>query len=161
MAGKLELKINGRKHAVEATPARTLLTCLRDELEITGAKYGCGEGQCGACTVLVEGNPVRSCTLGVNAAAGKQIRTVEGLASGAQLTPLQQAFLDHGAFQCGFCTSGMLMSATALLERTPHPSDEEILRAMQGNVCRCGMFLRILAAIRTAAAQTASGRTKA
>lgn len=151
MAAQIRLKINGRQHTVEASPPRPLLTCLRDELELTGAKYGCGEGQCGACTVLLNGQPTRSCTLGLASIGGKEIRTVEGLSSGNNLTPLQQSFLDHGAFQCGFCTSGMLMSATALLEKTPHPTDEEILSAMHGNICRCGMFLRIMAAIRTAA----------
>jgi aerobic-type carbon monoxide dehydrogenase small subunit (CoxS/CutS family) len=149
--GTTELNINGKRFTVESDPPRSLLTVLRDELHLTGAKYGCGEGECGACTVVLGENAARACVIPLATVAGKPIRTVEGLAGDGPLTPLQKAFLDAGAFQCGFCTSGMLMSATVLLQKNKKPSDEDILRAMQGNICRCGMFRRIAVAIRTAA----------
>lgn len=152
MPSKLELVINGQRFAVDASPPRSLLTVLRDELDLTGTKYGCGEGACGACTVLVDKAPVRSCLMSVSAAAGRAITTVEGLATNGKLHPLQEAFLDLEAFQCGYCTSGMLMAGVALLKKTHQPDDEEIRRAMQGNICRCGMFRRVVAAIRMAAA---------
>jgi len=153
----IELRVNGAVHRLEADPARPLLYVLRDDLELTGTKYGCGEGECGACTVLVDGRATKSCRLPVADAAGREITTIEGLAPGNGLHPLQQAFIDAGAFQCGYCTPGMLMAAASLLRRSPHASDAEILGGMGGNVCRCGTYPRILAAIRQVAGQTAAG----
>src|SRR4051812_5353200 len=115
-----------------------LLWVLRDELDLTGAKYGCGEGQCGACTVLADGVAVRSCVIPVKSAVGKKIVTIEGLEQNGQLHPVQQAFLDTGAFQCGYCTPGMVMSAVSLLAKAPNPTDAEVKRGMNGNICRCG-----------------------
>ena len=147
----IELTVNGRRHRVDADSERTLLSVLREELALTGSKYGCGEGQCGACTVLLEGKPVKSCQTTVANAAGKPVTTIEGLARGDRLHPLQQAFIDEHAMQCGYCTSGMLMAGVALLERTPSPSTDDIVRAMNGNVCRCGTYPEIVAAIKRAA----------
>ncbi len=146
-----ELHVNGARRRVEADAERSLLSVLRDDLELTGCKYGCGEGRCGACTVLLDGKPVRSCTTRVGAAEGKPIRTVEGLAEGDKLHPLQQAFVDHGAMQCGYCTPGMIMSALGLLTDEPNPSREDIVRSMNGNVCRCGTYARCVSAIEQAA----------
>jgi len=143
---------------VAADAEARLLSVLRDQLDLTGAKYGCGEGQCGACTVLIDGFPRRSCITKVRAAAARKITTIEGLEKDGRLHPVQQAFLDAGAFQCGYCTSGMLMSATALLKANPNPTEEEIARFMEGNVCRCGTYPRIVAAIRNAARLTKEGR---
>jgi isoquinoline 1-oxidoreductase subunit alpha len=128
-----------------------LLSVLRDELDLTGAKYGCGEGQCGACTVLVDGRAARSCLTQAASVEGKQVTTVEGLERNGALHPLQEAFLAVDAMQCGYCTAGMIMSGVGLLKKTPNPTDAEIMRAMEGNVCRCGTYLRIVAAIRHAA----------
>jgi aerobic-type carbon monoxide dehydrogenase small subunit (CoxS/CutS family) len=147
----LELQVNGTKRRVEIDGERSLLSVLRDELDLTGAKYGCGEGQCGACTVLVDGRAVRSCLTQAASAEGKQITTVEGLERNGYLHPLQEAFLAVDAMQCGYCTAGMIMSGVGLLKKTPNPTDAEILRAMEGNICRCGTYLRIVAAIRQAA----------
>ena len=147
----IELKINSAKHRVEVELDRSLLSVLRDDLDLTGAKYGCGEGQCGACTVLIEGKATRSCITPVSAAAGKQITTIEGLERSGRLHPLQEAFLEAGALQCGYCTPGMIMSGVALLAKTPDPSAEDIIRLMEGNVCRCGTYPRIVAAIGRAA----------
>lgn len=145
------LKINGQERRVEAPPEESLLSVLRNRLELTGTKYGCGEGQCGACTVLVEGQPARSCRLPVSAAAGKKITTIEGLAQDGRLHPVQQAFLEQEAFQCAYCTSGMIVAAAGLLSDNPRPSEEQIVRSMNGNICRCGTYPRILAAIHQAA----------
>jgi aerobic-type carbon monoxide dehydrogenase small subunit (CoxS/CutS family) len=145
-----ELTINGAARRVDADADRSLLGVLRDDLELTGSKYGCGEGRCGACTVLVDGEPVRSCLAKVGALAGKSIRTIEGLESDGKLHPLQQAFLDADALQCGYCTSGMIMAGVGLLERNPTPGESEVIKAMEGNVCRCGTYTRILAAFRRA-----------
>ncbi len=144
------LQINGQKYQVTADRQTPLLTVLREFLDLTGSKYGCGEGQCGACTVLIDGKARRSCLMPLSAAEGKQITTIEGLAKGEQLHPVQQAFLDEGAMQCAYCTSGMIISAVSLLNTNRNPSDEEILAAMQGNICRCGTYPRILAAIHKA-----------
>ena len=152
MARITELRVNGRARPVNADAERTLLSVLRDDLDLTGAKYGCGEGQCGACTVLLDGQPVPACVTSVGAAAGKAIRTIEGLAQGEQLHPVQQAFLEVGALQCGYCTPGMIMAAVALLERDPDPSEEAIKRALQSNVCRCGTYPRIVRAVQLASA---------
>ena len=146
-----QLHVNGSPCAVEADTRRTLLSVLRDDLDLTGSKYGCGEGRCGACTVLLDGKPVRSCTTRLGAAEGKPIRTIEGLAKGDQLHPLQQAFLDADALQCGYCTSGMLMSACALLTQQPDAAREDIVRFMNGNICRCGTYARIVTAVEHAA----------
>jgi aerobic-type carbon monoxide dehydrogenase small subunit (CoxS/CutS family) len=150
MAANYALRINGQSFSVEAEPDSTLLMVLREQLDLTGTKYGCGEGQCGACTVVIDGRAQRSCLTRVSTLAGKSITTIEGLARKETLHPVQQAFLDEGAMQCAYCTSGMIMSAVSLLNSKPHPSDAEILQAMQGNVCRCGTYPRIVAAIRRA-----------
>ena len=145
------LHINGREYQITADPQTSLLAVLREFLDLTGSKYGCGEGQCGACTVLIDGKARRSCLLPLSAAEGKQITTIEGLAKGDQLHPVQQAFLDEGAMQCAYCTSGMIISAVSLLNANRNPSDAEILTAMHGNICRCGTHPRIVAAIHKAA----------
>ncbi len=151
------LHVNGSERKVDADPDTPLLSVLRDRLELTGAKYGCGEGQCGACTVLVDGRAVRSCITPLSYAEGKQITTIEGLARSGQLHPVQDAFLATGAMQCAYCTSGMILSAVALLAKTPHPSDAEIVRGMDGNICRCGTYPRIVAAVRLAASHMKGG----
>ncbi|HEX2489692.1 MAG TPA: (2Fe-2S)-binding protein [Blastocatellia bacterium] len=147
----LELQVNGTRRRVEVDGERSLLSVLRDELDLTGAKYGCGEGQCGACTVLVDGRAARSCLTQAASVEGKQVTTVEGLERNGALHPLQEAFLAVDAMQCGYCTAGMIMSGVGLLKKTPNPTDAEILRAMEGNICRCGTYPRIVAAIRQAA----------
>ena len=149
---RLDLDVNGARRVVDVDPARTLLSVLREELELTGAKYGCGEGQCGACTVLLGDRAVRSCMTPVSRATGARITTIEGIAGDGRMHPLQQAFIEEGALQCGYCTPGMIMSGVALLKATPSPSAPEIARAMEGNVCRCGTYPRIIAAIQRASA---------
>lgn len=144
------LNVNGRKVPVNVDSQTSLLTVLRDYLNFTGAKYGCGEAQCGACTVLIDGQMTRSCTMPVGRVAGKQITTIEGLAKDGQLHPLQQAFIEADALQCGYCTSGMIMSGVALLNKNPKPSRDEIVKHMDRNVCRCGTYLRIVKAIEIA-----------
>ena len=154
-----ELHVNGSRHAVSVDAGHSLLSTLRDDLGLTGSKYGCGEGKCGACTVLVNGQgSFRSCITKVRAAAGKPIVTIEGVAKGGKLHPLQEAFLEMGAFQCGYCTSGMILSALALLQEKPQPTREDILEAMDGNICRCGAYSRIVAAVERAAAKMKGGR---
>src|ERR671933_1002804 len=148
-----ELDVNGVRRAVDVAAERQLLSVLRDELGLTGCKIGCGEGECGACTVLVDDRPVRSCITPTGAVAGHQIRTIEGPQENGRLHPLQQAFLDAGALQCGYCTPGMIMSALGLLLECADPDEEKIKRAMQGNICRCGTYPRIVRAIRQAAAE--------
>jgi aerobic-type carbon monoxide dehydrogenase small subunit (CoxS/CutS family) len=145
------LEVNGAGHRVEVPAERSLLSVLRDELDLTGTKYGCGEGQCGACTVLLDGRPVRSCRTSVDSVSKKKITTIEGLEQNGHLHPVQQAFLDSEAFQCAYCTSGMIISAVGLLGRTPNPTEEEIRNQMNGNVCRCGIYSRIIAAVQQAA----------
>jgi aerobic-type carbon monoxide dehydrogenase small subunit (CoxS/CutS family) len=154
----MELVVNQKHYRLFLDPARMLLGVLRDELELTGTKYGCGEGQCGACTVLIEGAPVRSCMIRASAVAGKEITTIEGLAQNGKLHPLQEAFIQADALQCGYCTPGMILSSVALLKKTPQPSEPEIRRALQGNICRCGTYPRIIAAVRMAAGQSAGGQ---
>jgi aerobic-type carbon monoxide dehydrogenase small subunit (CoxS/CutS family) len=136
---------------MDADSQRTLLSVLRDDLDLTGTKYGCGEGQCGACTVLLDGEPVRSFRVLIGEVGSREVLTIEGVANEAGLHPLQQAFLDAEALQCGFCTSGMIMSGVALLERNAHPTEDEIIRGMNGNICRCGTYRRIVSAIQQAA----------
>src|SRR6195256_3854480 len=143
-----ELRVNGARRQIHADPERSLLSVLRDDLDLTGAKYGCGEGQCGACTVLLDGSAVRSCITPVSAATGKRITTIEALEQDGRMHPLQEAFVETGAMQCGYCTPGMIMSGVSLLSRNAHPTDPEIIHAMQGNVCRCGTYPRIVAALR-------------
>src|SRR5881394_3438523 len=138
MAKRIELEINGKRYPVDYPADTALLYVLRDELGLTGSKYGCGEGQCGACTVLIGGAPRRSCQIPVSAVAAKPITTIEGLEKDGRLNPVQQAFLDAGAFQCAYCTSGMIMSSVGLLQTNPNPSRAEIVQFLQGNVCRCG-----------------------
>ena len=151
MAKPIELEINGKRYPVSYPADTPLLYVLRDELGLTGSKYGCGEGQCGACTVLIGGMPRRSCQIPVSAAAAKLITTIEGLEKDGRLNPVQQAFLDAGAFQCAYCTSGMIMSSVGLLQANPNPSQAEIVQSLQGNVCRCGTHPRIVDAVRQAA----------
>jgi aerobic-type carbon monoxide dehydrogenase small subunit (CoxS/CutS family) len=147
----LTLNINGRLHAVTTDPNRPLLDVLREDLGMTGAKYGCGERQCGACTVLVNGRPIFSCSTRVATVAGREIETIEGLADGDTLHPLQQAFVDEGVAQCGYCTPGMIMTAVSLLKSDPHPTADKIRSELQRNVCRCGTYTRIIAAVQKAA----------
>jgi aerobic-type carbon monoxide dehydrogenase small subunit (CoxS/CutS family) len=147
----IPLSVNGQAYAVDAEPQSSLLTVLRDHLDLTGSKYGCGEGMCGACTVLIDGKDQRSCITKVGAVAGKQITTIEGLARGDQLHPVQEAFLAESAMQCAYCTSGMIMSAVALLNINPRPTERQIIDFMDGNVCRCGTYPRIVQAIHRAA----------
>src|ERR1700752_613188 len=147
----IHLAINGKSYDVQADAQTSLLTVLREQLDLTGSKYGCGEGQCGACTVLIDGKAQRSCVTKVGAVSQKHITTIEGLAAGDQLHPVQEAFLEAGAMQCGYCTSGMIMSAVALLQRNPAPKEIEIIDFMDGNVCRCGTYPRIMSAIQKAA----------
>ena len=147
------VRVNGRPHRIDAAPDDSLLSILRHDLGLVGSKYGCGEGHCGACTVLVDGQSTRSCVTGIGRVAGKAITTIEGLASGDRLHPVQQAFLEVEAFQCGYCTPGMVMAAVGLLRTHANPSEDDIARVMDRNVCRCGTFPRIVRAIQMAAAR--------
>lgn len=147
----MELVVNQTHYRLVVDESRLLLWVLRNELGLTGTKYGCGEGQCGACTVLVEGTPLRSCMIRVSAVAGKKITTIEGLEQNGKLHPVQEAFIQADALQCGYCTPGMILSSVGLLKKTPQPSEPEIRRALEGNVCRCGTYPRIIAAVRMAA----------
>lgn len=152
----MSFKLNGKPVNVTTSPERMLLWVLRSDLELTGAKHSCGEGLCGACTVLVNNQAVLSCQYPLKGVAGKQVLTIEGLSKNGKLHPLQQAFVQHNALQCGFCTPGMILQAYGLLMENPHPSYNEIVEAMEGNLCRCGSYNRIIAAIQTAA-QTMGG----
>jgi isoquinoline 1-oxidoreductase subunit alpha len=147
----IEIEVNGKRYPVQYDPETPLLYVLRDELGLTGSKYGCGEGQCGACTVLIGGMPRRSCQIPVSAAVGKPVTTVEGLEKDGHLHPVQQAFLDAGAFQCAYCTTGMIMSSVGLLQSNANPSSAEIAQFLQGNICRCGTHPRIVDAVHQAA----------
>jgi len=146
----MELVVNQKHYRLQVDAKSLLLWVLRDELELTGSKYGCGEGHCGACTVLIDGAPVRSCITAVSSVAGKEITTVEGLAQNDRLHPLQEAFIQADAMQCGYCTPGMIMSGVGLLKKNPHPNESDIRRALEGNVCRCGTYPRIVAAMQLA-----------
>ena len=150
MAASTTLQVNGKRYTVQSDPETPLLTVLRDELGLTGSKYGCGEGQCGACTVLIAGAPRRSCQIPLRAAARQPVITIEGLETNGQLHPVQQAVLDTGAFQCASCTSGMIMSSVGLLQSNLRPTDSDIVQALQGNICRCGTHPRVLDAVRAA-----------
>ena len=151
MARITELDVNGSTRRVDADADRTLLSVLRDDLDLTGTKYGCGEGQCAACTVLIDGQPTRSCITKVGTVAGKRIVTIEGLAPAGGLHPVQEAFLEHDALQCGWCTPGMILGAVGLLKKNPHPSEADIVTGMNGHICRCGTYPRVVAAIQAAA----------
>jgi len=146
--------VNGTERSVARDPDRSLLYVLREELGLTGAKYGCGEGECGACKVLLDGTAVRACKTPIGEAVGRTVTTIEGLSEGQRLHPVQQAFLDAGAFQCGFCTPGMIVATVSLLAQNPTPSDEEVRLALDGNLCRCGGYLRVLDAVQRAARRT-------
>ncbi len=148
----LTMRLNGEEVTIQVRPDALLVDVLRDELELTGTKEACGEGECGACTVLLDGEPVTSCLVPALKAQGRHVVTVEGLASGGELDPLQKAFIEYGAVQCGYCTPGMLMSARALLDTNPHPSEEEIKEAISGNLCRCTGYVKIVEAIKAASA---------
>ena len=151
MSKVTELYVNGKNVRVDVDGERNLLSVLRDELDLTGSKYGCGEGQCGACTVLLDGVPTRSCITAVGGVGRKQVTTIESLERDGRLHPLQEAFLKMDAMQCAYCTPGMIMSSYALLQKKPNPSEDEIVRSMNGNICRCGTYQRIIAAIKEGA----------
>jgi aerobic-type carbon monoxide dehydrogenase small subunit (CoxS/CutS family) len=151
MGASFTLTVNGQKHSVNSDPQRPLLDVLREDLQMTGTKYGCGEARCGACSVLVDGKRVFSCKTAVEDVADKQIRTIEGLAAGDKLHPVQEAFLAENAFQCAYCISGMIMAAVALLEENPKPTDAQIIAGMNRNICRCSSHVKIIDAIRRAA----------
>jgi aerobic-type carbon monoxide dehydrogenase small subunit (CoxS/CutS family) len=154
---KLVLTVNGAKRGVEASPDESLLSVLRNRLDLTGTKYGCGEGQCGACTVLVDGRAARSCQIAVADAAGKSITTIEGLERNGRLHPVQAAFLEEEAFQCGFCTPGMIVAAVSRLDKNAQAGEEQIAGSLAANVCRCGTYPRILSAVRKAAQAMGKG----
>jgi aerobic-type carbon monoxide dehydrogenase small subunit (CoxS/CutS family) len=147
MQQPIALHVNGQQTEVKTDPDRPLLDVLREDLHLMGAKFGCGHRQCGACTVLVDGKPIYACSTRAAAVSGREIETIEGLSDGETLHPVQEAFLAEGALQCGYCTPGMIMTATALLRDKPHAKRDEIQTAMNRNVCRCGTYLRILSAV--------------
>lgn len=144
----IDFSVNGKQHQIDADPSMPLLWVLRDIIGLTGSKFGCGMAQCGACTVHIDGQPVRACVMPISAVAGKQVVTIEGISKTGD-HPVQQAWMEHNVPQCGYCQSGQIMSAVALLEQNPAPSDEEIDNYMQGNICRCGTYTRIKAAIKS------------
>ena len=150
MSVTVRFRVNGTQRSLTTDPQRRLLDVLREDLQLTGTKYGCGEGQCGACLVYVDGEPARSCLLPVSAAEGKSVTTIEGLARGEDLHPVQRAFLEEGALQCGYCTGGMILAAAALVRDTPDPTDEQIVAGMNGHLCRCCGYPNITKAIRRA-----------
>ena len=152
----VEMKVNGTTHTIEVKNNWTLLNVLRDTLGLTGTKCGCDKGECGACTVLMNGKPVLSCLTLAVSAHKQDITTIEGLAEGGKLHPIQQAFIDHGAIQCGFCAPGMILSAKALLDETPHPADEEIIDRISGNICRCTGYAKIVEAVKDVAGKKQS-----
>jgi nicotinate dehydrogenase subunit A len=158
----ITINVNGQARSSEAAPDTPLLYVLRNDLGLNGAKYGCGVAQCGACSVVVDGKPVRSCVTAVSTVAGKQVTTLEGLSDGGKLHPLQQAFVDEQAAQCGYCTNGVIMTAKAFLERNPQPTDAQIRKALAANLCRCGSHNRIVRAVQRAAkAMTATADRRA
>jgi len=158
MEEKISFSLNGKKTVITTDPNQTLLWVLRNQLGLTGTKFGCGNGFCGACTVLIDKEPTRSCMTAVSDIAGKEVITIEGLARGTRLHPVQQAFVDHDALQCGYCTPGMIMTATGLLLKNPSPSRGEIINGLEENLCRCGAHTRILDAVETAAKVMKGGK---
>ena len=154
-----KIHINGSVHTVAADTDRPLLSILREDLDLTGSKYGCGEGQCGACTVLIDGRPARSCITPLSTLTNQQIVTIEGLEKNGKLHPVQEAFIEEDALQCGYCTSGMILAAVSLLQKKPNPTEADIVRGMQDNVCRCGTYRRIVRAVQKAA-KAQGGSTK-
>jgi aerobic-type carbon monoxide dehydrogenase small subunit (CoxS/CutS family) len=158
MEETISFKLNGKKTEIITDPNQTLIWVLRNQLELTGTKYGCGTGFCGACTVLVDNEPVRSCSVPVSDVAGKSVITIEGLVRKGRLHPVQQAFIDHDALQCGYCTPGMILTAVALLKKTPKPTREQIVEGMEDNLCRCGAHVRILDAIEDASKAMKGGK---
>jgi len=158
--GDFVLNVNGAQVKVSAASEETLLSVLRNRLNLTGTKYGCGEGQCGACTVLLDGRATPSCLVTVEAAAKGEIVTIEGLEQNGKLSPVQQAFLDEGAFQCGYCTSGMILGATSLLAERHDPTEGQIVEAMERHICRCGTYPRIVGAIKRASRLQAQGASR-
>lgn len=157
MTEKIKFKLNGQEKVLELTRERSLLWLIRTDYELTGTKYGCGMGHCGACTVLVNKKPVRSCMVAADFVNGKEVLTIEGLKKNGELNPVQKAFIDHESLQCGFCTPGMIMNATGLLFENPEPSKSEIIEVMEENLCRCGSYGRIIDAIQTAAKTVKGG----
>ncbi len=157
MEETIRFSLNGKQTEIKIDPARTLLWVLRNHLGLTGTKFGCGIGFCGACTVLIDKQPVRSCTIPVGDIAGKELITIEGLGTSEKLHPVQKAFVDHEALQCGYCTPGMIMTATGLLLKNPSPTRQEIIDGMEDNLCRCGAHVRIIDAIQTAAKEMKGG----
>jgi carbon-monoxide dehydrogenase small subunit len=154
----IQFRLNGKNTEIASDTGQTLLWVLRNHFGLTGTKFGCGSGFCGACTVIIDNEAVRSCTLPVSEVAGKEVITIEGLSVNGKLNPVQQAFVDHDALQCGFCTPGMIMNATALLKKNPKPSRQEIIDGMEDNLCRCGAHVRIIQAIETAAGKMNGGK---
>ncbi|HEV2298654.1 MAG TPA: (2Fe-2S)-binding protein [Candidatus Acidoferrales bacterium] len=157
MARVSELNVNGTRHTVDVDAETTLLSVLRDQLDLTGTKYGCGEGQCAACTVLIDGNPRHSCQVKVGSVGQRQITTIEGLEKNGELHPVQQAFIDADAMQCAYCTPGMVLGGVALLKSNPNPTEEQIIEYMNGHLCRCGVYQRIVEAIALAAKRMKAG----
>jgi len=157
MQETISFHINGNETVLKTDPAQTLLWVLRNHFNLTGTKYGCGSGFCGACTVIIDKEAVRSCSIPISDVAGKNVLTIEGLAKDGKLHPVQQAFVDHDALQCGYCTPGMIMNAVALLMKNPKPSREQIIKGMEDNFCRCGAHIRIIKAIETAAIKMEGG----
>ena len=157
MEETVQIKLNGKPTTLSVDTERTLLWVLRTDLEQTGTKYGCGEGICGACTVLVNGEAMRSCQMSVKDVVGKELTTIEGLAVEGKLHPIQKAFMDHDAFQCGYCTSGMIVTAYSFLKNNPHPSTSDIVKGLDDNLCRCGAHKRIVEAVQSAAKEMKGG----
>ncbi len=158
MEEKIRFTLNGKKTEITTEPNQTLLWVLRNQLGLTGTKYGCGTGFCGACTVLINKEPSRSCSIPVSDIAGKDVITIEGLARGGKLHPVQQAFVDHDALQCGYCTPGMILTAAGMLMKNPSPTRQQIIDGMEDNLCRCGAHTRIIDAVETAARQMKGGK---
>ena len=158
MEETIKFQLNGKQTEALIDPTQTLLWVLRNHFGLTGTKFGCGIGFCGACTVLIDNEPVRSCQLSVGDAAGKNIITVEGLSANGKLHPVQKAFVEHDALQCGFCTPGMIMNATGLLIKNPDPSVQQIKEGMENNLCRCGAHMRIIEAVQTASKEMKGGK---
>lgn len=157
----VKIKLNGESRTLRAHERRTVLEVLREDLGMTGTKYGCGEGECRACTILVDGEPIPSCQLYLSHVDGKDVRTIEGLARSGDLHPVQQAFLDAGAMQCGFCVPGMILTAVSLFEKNSKPTDADIVEAMNGNICRCCGYVNVLEAVRLAAGRGAARKQSA